>query len=110
MNYKQTAYKILIDKVNLLKQIETDLHEIKSYLLISKFINKTPYIKNLTNDKTIIIDCAQYRNIKDYSILKGQIIVMQASIEACYERVLNRWKSTNNNYTEKEFKKYAKKN
>ncbi len=35
---------------------------------------------------------------------------MQASIEACYERVLNRWKSTNNNYTEKEFKKYAKKN
>ena len=216
MNYKKTAYAIFKDRVNknniddvldewndfiscgnkedrkdindFVKEIETYLYEIKSDLLISRFVNKEPYIKNLTNDKvinitgesgsgksyfsdkykkddnyividtdivfsdkpsdnkesvelrnifndkqkdylftnfdefylkvldyfknsdkTIVIDSAQYRNIKNYSILKGQIIVMRTSIETCYERVLNRWKSANKNYTEKEYQKYVNK-
>ena len=46
------------------------------------------YFKN--SDKTIVIDSAQYRNIKDYSILKGKLIVMRTSINTCYERVLFR--------------------
>ncbi len=58
-------------------------------------------------DKTIVIDSAQYRNIKDYSILKGKLIVMRTSIETCYERVLNRWKSNMKTYTKEEYKKYA---
>ena len=176
------------DTNDLVSQIETYLYEIKSDLLISRFIDKEPYVKNLTDDKvinitgesgsgksyfsnkyinddnyividtdilfsnqpsnnkecvqlreifkdkpkdylftnfdeiylkvldyfknsnkTIVIDSAQYRNIKDYSILKGQIIVMRTSIETCYERVLNRWKNANQNYTEEEFQKYADK-
>lgn len=216
MNYKKTAYQILKDKVNkenidlvleewndfishgnkgdrkdingLVKEIENYLCEIKSDLLISRFIDKGPYIQNLTNDKvinitgesgssksyfsdkyikddnyividtdivfsdkpsdnkesvelrnifndkpkdylftnfdefylkvldyfknsdkTIVIDSAQYRNIKSCSILKGQIIVMRTSIETCYERVLNRWKSVNKNYTEEIYQKYANK-
>lgn len=216
MNYRKTAFQILRDKVNkkninlvleewndfishgnkndrkdandLVSQIETYLYEIKSDLLISRFIDKEPYVKNLTDDKiinitgesgsgksyfsnkyinddnyividtdilfsnqpsnnkecvqlreifkdkpkdylftnfdefylkvldyfknsnkTIVIDSAQYRNIKDHSILKGQIIVMRTSIETCYERVLNRWKNANQNYTEEEFQKYADK-
>lgn len=49
-------------------------------------------------DKIIVIDSAQYRNIKDISILKGEIIVMRTSINKCYERCIERWKSRNNNY------------
>ena len=204
MNYKKTAYAILKDKVNknnidivleewndfishgnksdrkdannLVKEITKYLYEIKSDLLISRFIDKEPFLKNLTNDniinitgesgsgktyftnkyindnnyividtdivfsdklsdneaciklreifkdkeknylftnfdefylktldyfkdskKTIVIDSAQYRNIKDYSILKGQIIVMRTSIEVCYKRTLERWKKNNTN-------------
>ena len=176
------------DTNDLVKQIETYLYEIKSDLLISRFIDKEPYVKNLTDDKvinitgesgsgksyfsnkyinddnyividtdilfsnqlsnnkecvqlreifkdkpkdylftnfdefylkvlnyfkntnkTIVIDSAQYRNIKDYSILQGQIIVMRTSIETCYERVLNRWKNVNQDYTKEEFQKYADK-
>lgn len=149
------------------EEIMKYLNEIKSDLLISRFVDKEPYIKNLTNDKvinitgesgsgksyfngkyikddnyividtdvvfsdrpsdnmesielrnvfndkpkdylftnfddfylkvleyfkdsnkTLVIDSAQYRNIKDYSILKGQVIVMRTSIETCYERTL----------------------
>ena len=217
MNYQKTAYAILKDKVNknnidnvleewkdfishgdkndrkdvnnLVNEVEKYLYEIKSDLLISRFIDKDPYIKKLTNDKvinitgesgsgksyfsdkyikdnnyividtdvvfsdrpsddketlelrnifsdkqkdylitnfddfyikvldyfkdsdkTIVIDSAQYRNIKDSSILKGQAIVMRTSIETCYERVLNRWKNImKNNYTEEEYQKYSEK-
>lgn len=217
MNYRKTAYAILKDKVNknnidtvleewndfishdgkndrknvnsIVCEIEKYLYEIKSDLLISRFIDKEPYIKNLTNDKVInitgesgsgksyfsnqylndknyividtdivfgnnssdnmesielrnvfsnkpkdylftnfdefylkvldyfkdsnkiiVIDSAQYRNIKDYSILKGKIIVMRTNIETCYERTLKRYKNImKNNYKEEEFQKYANK-
>ena len=61
------------------------------------------------SDKTIVIDSAQYRNIKDYSILKGKLIVMRTSIDTCYERVLLRWKNSKKEYTEEEYHKYAEK-
>lgn len=69
------------------------------------------YIKILEclkdTDKTIVINSAQYRNIKDYSILKGEIIVIRTSIDNCYKRVLDRWKSINKNYNQEEYVKYA---
>lgn len=65
------------------------------------------YFKN--SNKTIVIDSAQYRNIKDYSILKGEVIVMRTSIDTCYKRLLNRWKTTKKDYTEIEFQKYIEK-
>lgn len=80
----------------------------KDYLITNFddfYIKVLDYFKD--RNKTIVIDSAQYRNIKDYSILKGKIIVMRTSINTCYERVLNRWKSITKNYTEEEFKKYA---
>lgn len=55
-----------------------------------------------------MIDSAQFRNIKDYNILKGQVIVMRTSIETCYERTLNRWKN-NHEYHEDQYQKFAKK-
>ena len=68
------------------------------------YLKVLDYFKD--SDKTIVIDSAQYRNIKDYSILKGQVIVMRTSIETCYERTLNRWKSTHELNNE-EFNEYA---
>lgn len=59
------------------------------------------------SDKTIVIDSAQYRNIKDYSILKGKLIVIRTSIDTCYERVLSRWKNINKEYTKEDYSKYA---
>lgn len=59
--------------------------------------------------KTIVIDSAQYRNIKDYSILRGKVIVMRTSIETCYERCINRWKTIKKEYDEEELQKYSNK-
>lgn len=213
MNYKQTAYAIIKNKINkdnidevleewndfishggkndrknlngLVKEVNDYLYEIKSDLLISRFIDKEPFIKQLTLDKvinitgesgsgksyfsnkyknddnyividtdvvfsdktsdnnenielralfndkpkdylfsnfedfynitlnyfknrnkTLVIDSAQYRNIKNYTILKGKIIVMRTSVNTCYERVLNRWKNIKKEYTKEEFQKY----
>ena len=80
----------------------------KDYLITNFddfYIKVLEYFKD--SNKTIVIDSAQYRNIKDYSILKGQLIVMRTSINTCYERVLNRWKNITKDFTDEEFKKYA---
>jgi len=69
-----------------------------------KIIN---YFKNL--NKTIVIDSAQYRNIKDVSILKGEIIIMRTSIDKCYQRCISRWKNINNDYREEELAKFKNK-
>ena len=72
------------------------------------YLKVLDYFKDI--NKTIVIDSAQYRNIKDYSILKGQVIVMRTSIETCYKRTLNRYKNImKDNYNEEEFQKYANK-
>lgn len=57
-------------------------------------------------DKILVIDSAQYRNMKDLSLLKGQIIVMRTSINTCYKRCIDRYLSINKNATEEELKKY----
>lgn len=216
MNYKKTAYAIFKDKINkdnidevleewndfishgnkndrkdvngLVKEIENFLYEVKSDILISRFVDKDPFIKDLNNDKvinvtgesgsgkstyvkkyinddnyividtdlifenekvdnkyilelrnlfkdkakdyminnfdefylnildyfkgidkTIVIDSAQFRNIRDYSILKGKLIVIRTSIDNCYNRCVERWKENNKNYNVVELEKYSNK-
>lgn len=216
MNYKKTAYAIFKDKINkdnidevleewndfishgnkndrkdvngLVKEIEDYLYEVKSDILISRFVDKEPYIKDISNDKvinvtgesgsgkstyvkkyinddnyividtdlifenekvdnkyilelrnlfkdkakdyminnfdefylnildyfkgidkTIVIDSAQFRNIRDYSILKGRLIVIRTSIDNCYNRCVERWKENNKNYNVVELEKYSNK-
>ena len=216
MNYKKTAYAIFKDKINkdnidevleewndfishgnkndrkdvngLVKEIEDYLYEVKSDVLISRFVDKEPFIKDLSNDKvinvtgesgsgkstyvakylnddnyividtdlvfknekidnkyilklrnlfkdkekdyminnfdefylnildyfkdvdkTIVIDSAQFRNIKNYSILKGKLIVIRTCIDNCYNRCIKRWKESNKNYNGKELEKYSNK-
>ena len=78
-------------------------------VFVSNFDDSYLKILNCFKDsnKTIVIDSAQYRNIKDYSILRGKIIVIRTCIDNCYERVLNRFKKNNKGYTLDEYKKYA---
>ena len=58
------------------------------------------------SDKTIVIDSAQFRNIKDISLLKGTVIVMRTCINTCYDRCISRWISEHDNYSEEELNKY----
>lgn len=67
----------------------------------------TDYFKD--SNKTLVIDSAQYRNIKDYSILKGTIIILRTSANTCYERCVNRWKNNHKNYSNEELIKFMKK-
>lgn len=71
------------------------------------YLKVLDYFKD--SDKTLVIDSAQYRNIKDVSLLKGKIIVMRTSIEKCYQRCINRWLSSREEYTQEEKEKYAEK-
>jgi len=82
----------------------------KDYLITNFdefYIKILDYFKD--SNKIVVIDSAQYRNIKDYSILKGEVVVIRTSINTCYERCINRWKEKNNNYTKEEYDNYANK-
>lgn len=59
--------------------------------------------------KTIVIDSAQFRNIKDYSILKGKVIIMRTCIDTCYERCLKRFELRNKDASDEEIEKFANK-
>jgi hypothetical protein len=49
------------------------------------------------DERTLIIDSAQYRNTKDFSILKGDIIVLRTCINNYYERCISRFEKNNPN-------------
>ena len=117
--YKDDNNYIIIDTDILFSEKSTDnkyildLRDIFSYtdnmILINNFdefyIKVLDYFKDI--DKTIIIDSAQYRNIKDYSILKGEVIVIRTSPVTCFERVKQRWINNHPNYDEGEYNKYV---
>ena len=65
------------------------------------------YFKN--TDKTIIIDSAQYRNLKDISLLKGQIIILRTCIDTCYKRCIERFNKKFPNAIKEEKDKYIDK-
>lgn len=78
----------------------------KDYLFsdFDEFYLKTlDYFKD--SNKIIVIDSAQYRNMKNVSLLKGQLIVMRTSIDTCYIRSIDRFKKQNPNYTDEDLKK-----
>ena len=41
--------------------------------------------------KIIVIDSAQFRNVKDISILKGEIFILRTCVNNCYYRCLKRY-------------------
>ena len=58
-------------------------------------------------DKIIVIDSAQFRNLHDLSLLKGEIIILRTCINNCYERCLERYKKTNPNTSYEDFSSYS---
>ena len=61
------------------------------------------------SDKTLVIDTAQYRNIKDVTILKGKLIVLRTSVKTCFERSESRFISRNPNATIEEIEAHKNK-
>ena len=74
-------YKHIPDKVE-----EFDL----LYAGILDFYKKIP-------EWTVIIDSAQFRNLKDVSLLKGKVIVLRTSAQECYDRCVVRYKKRHPN-------------
>lgn len=63
-------------------------------------------------DKTLLIDSAQFRNLRteeDLKLLKGKIIVMRTDIDTCYERCIKRFSLKHPNATREAKEKYANK-
>lgn len=93
--------------LNLRKIFKDDSKEILVNDFDGFYIRLLDYFTN--SDKTIVIDSAQFRNIKNYSILKGKMIIMRTSIDTCYERCINRYSSKNIKIDFLEEKKYKDK-
>ena len=74
-------YKHIPDKVE-----EFDL----LYAGILDFYKKIP-------EWTVVIDSAQFRNLKDASLLKGKVIVLRTSAQECYDRCVARYKKKHPN-------------
>ena len=59
--------------------------------------------------KIIVIDCAQFHEVKDIKTLMGQLVVIRTSIDKCYKRCINRYKKIYPDYSEMELDEYKKK-
>ena len=59
--------------------------------------------------RLLIFDSAQYRNIKDISILKGDIIIIRTCVNTCYNRCIERYNKNNKDATLEEIAKYSEK-
>lgn len=105
---------IVNDKVNefreyLNNKYDNNIPDIcSSFAIIYKEI--LDYYKD--SDKTIVIDSAQFRNLiteDEIGLLKGKIVIIRTSIDECYNRVINRFKSNNKNYSNEDLIKYQNK-
>ena len=105
---KEVENKYIID---LRAKISSTFNEELKSILIPHFDVCYKIILDHFKDtnKTIIIDSAQYRNLKDISLLKGRIIIMRTSIDTCYKRCIERFDSKFPNATDEERKKYIDK-
>lgn len=105
---------IVNDKVNefreyLNNKYDNNIPDIcSSFAIIYKEI--LDYYKD--SDKTIVIDSAQFRNLiteEEIGLLKGKIVIIRISVNECYNRVINRFKSNNKNYSNEDLIKYQNK-
>ena len=90
--------------IKLRKIFENESKEI----LFNDFDNFYLKVLNCFKDtkKTIIIDSAQFRNIKEVKIIKGNLIIMRTDIDTCYRRCIKRYKNNNPDATTKEIENF----
>jgi ribosomal-protein-alanine N-acetyltransferase len=93
----KTLYDYLINKYNKLPSLINEFDIIYQDIL--------DCFKD--SNKMLIIDSAQFRNLKDISLLKGDIIILRTSINNCYQRCIDRFKSENNNASFEEIASYC---
>lgn len=89
-------YKMFINKYQKLPNLYQEFDIIYKDIL--------EYYKN--TNKMIIIDSAQFRNIKDLSILKGDIIVIRTCVNTCFDRCVERYKNNHKDITFEEIAEY----
>ncbi len=92
------------ETLELRKIFKNDSKEILFNDFDNFYLKVLNYFKNTS--KTIVIDSAQFRNIKDIKIIKGYLIVMRTDIDTCYKRCINRYKNNHPNSTAEEIAKF----
>ena len=97
-NANQEVYDMLIKKYNKLPDLFTSFDEV-----YKSIINHFKY-----SNKLVIIDSAQFRNMQDISILKGDIIVIRTCVNTCYKRCIERFEK-DGNHTLDEISAYSEK-
>jgi hypothetical protein len=120
LDYKKDSNCIVIDTDQVFGKSEKDEDNLKLY---NYLVNKYERLPSIFNDfdiiykdildcfkdseKMLIIDSAQYRNLKDVSLLKGDIIILRTSINTCYQRCIDRFKEKNKDATFEEIIEYC---
>ena len=118
--YKLDDNYIVIDTDQVFGNEEKDENNKEFYDFLIKKYDKLPdliesfdqiYLDILeyakTKNKVIIIDSAQYRNIKDVSILKGDMIVLRTCINTCFDRCIKRYEEQHKNASFEELSSYT---
>jgi len=107
-NNQETNNKYILDlRKIILSTFNENLKSILIYHFDDCYKIILDYFKD--TDKTIIIDSAQYRNLKNISLLKGKIIIMRISIDTCYKRCIERFYKKFPNATDEERERYLEK-
>lgn len=81
-NKDNELYKMFVNKYKKIPNIYEEFDIIYKDIL--------EYYKD--SGKMLIIDSAQFRNIKDISLLKGDIIVLRTCINTCFDRCIERYR------------------
>lgn len=102
------------------KKVENDEVSLKLYQYLMKKYKRIPNLfeefdlcyeailecfKN--SSKLLVIDSAQFRNMKDLSKLKGEVFVMRTCIDTCYQRCLDRYDKDHAGATVEKKSEYA---
>lgn len=93
----QELYDYLIKKYHELPDLCANFDELYQEII--------DYYKD--KDKMLIIDSAQFRNMKDVKKLRGDIIIIRTCINTCYQRCINRFKENKKDATFEEIAAYS---
>ncbi len=125
---KSTVCESLVSDVSIVvdtdkvfgKRVENDEVSLKLYQYLMKKYKKIPNLfeefdlcyeailecfKN--SSRLLVIDSAQFRNMKDLSKLKGEVFVMRTCIDTCYQRCLDRYDKEHTGATMEKKSAYA---
>lgn len=96
-DYEVEFQNMFIEKYGDLKNVLIDNFD-KCYEDILNYFNG--------NKKTVVIDSAQFRYMKDLSKLKGEIVVLRPSVDLCYKRCIDRFNRKHISATKEERDNY----